>query len=52
MPIVCIMPMLFVVVYGAYSIYDAYEHNKILRIGMKWSCILVTQTRRERSTTT
>ena len=28
MPIVCIMPMLFVVVYGAYSIYDAYEHNK------------------------
>ena len=55
MPIVSMMP---VVVYGAYSVYgansvcSAYGHNEILSIGLKWSCVLVTLTQRECSTTT
>ena len=32
---------------SVYDAYDAYGH--IVSIGMKWSCVLVTQTPRERS---
>ena len=33
------VPMVSVVVYGGYSVYDAYGHNEIVSIGMKWSCV-------------
>ena len=38
------VPMVSVVVYGAYSVYGAYGHNEIVS-SVKWSCVLITKHR-------